>query len=90
MVLEDLQQYSRRNCVLVTGVPEEKDENTDELIKHLSTDKLEVPLADEDIDRSHRVGKPKTKGKARAIIVKFTRHNKKTPNHQSKKETEGI
>ena len=56
MVLEDLQQYSRRNCVLVTGVPEEKDENTDELIKHLSTDKLEVPLADEDIDRSHRVG----------------------------------
>ena len=89
MVLEDLQQYSRRNCVLVTGVPEEKDENTDELIKHLSTDKLEVPLADEDIDRSHRVGKPKTKGKARAIIVKFTRHNKKTQIIKARRKLRG-
>ena len=89
MVLEDLQQYSRRNCVLVTGVPEEKDENTDELIKHLSTDKLKVPLADEDIDRSHRVGKPKTKGKARAIIVKFTRHNKKTQIIKARRKLRG-
>ena len=78
MVLEDLQRYSRRNCILVTGVPEEKGENTDKLVMALSNNKLEVPLNREDTDRSHRVGRPKAGGKARAIIVKFTRHNKKT------------
>ena len=90
MVLEDLQQYSRRNCILVTGVPEEPSENTDKLIKEkeLSTEKMEVPLNDKDIDRSHRVGKPKA-GKARAIIVKLTRKQQKDSNHESKEETKG-
>ena len=68
MVLEDLQQYSRRNCILVTGIPEQKGENTDKLVKELSAERLEVPLNDEDIDRSHRVGKPKTGGKSRALF----------------------
>ena len=73
----------------MTGVPEEPSENTDKLIKELSTEKLEVPLNDEDIDRSHRVGKPKA-GKARAIIVKLTRNNKKTQIMKARRKLKGT
>ena len=85
-----MQLYRRRNCILVAGVPEEKAENTDNLKKNLSTKKLEVPLTDEDIDRSHRVGKPKAGGKARTIIVKFTRNNKKTQIMKARRKLKGT
>lgn len=89
MVLEDLQQYSRRNCVLLTGIPENKDEDTDKLVKDLCADKLSVPLDDTDIDRSHRVGKPKAGVRARPIIVKFTRYNRKAEIMKARRKLKG-
>lgn len=74
LTIEDLQQYTRRNCVLVTGVPEETGENTDETIIKLAKEKMEVPLTGQDIDRSHRIGTRKD-GKPRSIVVKFCRYN---------------
>ena len=35
-VLEDLQQYSRRNCLIITGVPERVNEKTDDVVKDLA------------------------------------------------------
>ena len=75
-VLEDLQQYSRRNCLIVSGVPERRNEKTDDLIKNVAT-KVGVEVQDQDIDRSHRLGAPKP-GRPRPIIVKFTRYNKRS------------
>ena len=89
MVLEDLQQYSRRNCILLTGIPEQKEENTDKIVKDLSSEKLKVPLTDTDIDRSHRVGKPKAGVKSRPIIVKFTRYNKKAEVMKARRKLKG-
>jgi hypothetical protein len=73
MVLESQLQYSRRNCLIVTGVRETKGENTDEVIKSFAASKLGVTVEDMDIDRTHRLGKPGMK--PRPIIVKLTRYN---------------
>jgi hypothetical protein len=72
--IEDLQQYTRRNCVIVTGIPEEVDEKTDDAVIKIASEMMELPLEDTDIDRSHRIGRPRN-GKARPVVVKFARYN---------------
>ena len=72
--LNVLEQYSRRNCVRVFGMSECAEENADDLIKKLAHDRLGLEISDNDIDRSHRIGKPDRKGQ-RAIIVKFTNYS---------------
>lgn len=67
------EQYSRRNCLRVAGVPEPTNgqtENTDEYIVNLTRD-LGVEVELNDIERSHRIGKPRALGRPRDIIVKF-------------------
>ena len=87
-VLEDLQQYSRRNCLIVSGVPERRNEKTDDLIKNVAT-KVGVEVQDQDIDRSHRLGAPKP-GRPRPIIVKFTRYNKRSELIKSRRKLRGT
>jgi hypothetical protein len=81
----DLQQYTRRNCLLITGIPEstERDsegnfikEDTDKRIMDLAKDKLGIVVKEEDIDRTHRATRTmRGDGKPRAIIAKFSRFN---------------
>ena len=73
-VLEDQMQYSRRNCLIVTGIAENRGEDTDKVMQSFAEDKLGIQLADSEIDRSHRLGK-KQVGKPRPIIIKFVRYN---------------
>ena len=49
------EQYSRRNCLLLHGVPTKPDENTDVVIKDFFWKELQIEVYDEDIDRSHRL-----------------------------------
>ena len=71
LTADDSEQYSRRNSIRITGIPEDKDkaEDTDDIVMKLSGD-LGVLLSPADIDRSHRVGVPRS-GRNRAILVKF-------------------
>ena len=71
---DDLEQYSRRNSVRVSGIPENDEENTDNIILNIS-DAIGANLNERDICRSHRVG-DKSKG-PRSIIVKFVSYNAK-------------
>ena len=87
-VLEDLQQYSRRNYLIVSGVPEHRNEKTDDLIKNVAT-KVGVEVQDQDIDRSHRLIAPKP-GRPRPIIVKFTRYNKRSELIKSRRKLRGT
>lgn len=69
------EQYSRRNCLRIAGVPENEAEDTDAYMIDLSKAiGAEVTLSD--IERSHRVGKPSTvthhSSRPRDIIVKFS------------------
>ena len=69
-----LEQYTRRNSIRISGIPETDSENTDEIVFKIA-DKLNVHIGSSDIDRSHRIGNPKTGGRHRDIIVKFATYN---------------
>ena len=78
--IEDQQQYSRRNCILIHGIPENEPEDSDKLVMDVFTDRLGIMLEIQDIVRSHRLGPsvrvlaPRTDQdtvKVRPIIVKF-------------------
>lgn len=72
--LESTEQYSRRNCLKISGVPENIEKSTDEYVCDLAQ-AIDVDVRIEDIDRSHRLGRPSSaadpRGKPRDIIVKF-------------------
>mgnify|MGYP002716418461 CR=1 FL=1 len=75
--LEDLNQYSRRNCLLIHGIPEQPNEDVENLVMKTVSEKLKVQMDIVQIDRCHRIGAPKRRmadvvqeGK-RPIIVKF-------------------
>ena len=53
--IDDLEQYSRRNCLVLHGVNENNDENTNEIIVKTFSEKLGVEIKEDD----HRLGKPK-------------------------------
>ncbi|WAR16174.1 hypothetical protein MAR_030768, partial [Mya arenaria] len=70
-------QYSRRNCLRVSGIEEAEGESTDKIVIDLiKAIGAEVSL--DQIDRIHRLGKPRTMGpsqpankRPRDIIIKF-------------------
>ena len=81
--LDAAEQYSRRNCLVFHGIPEEKGEKTGDKIMEIVHNTLKVDSVTKgDIDRSHRMGKfskPLTGRQTRSspnqgprpIIVKF-------------------
>lgn len=70
--IDNLEMYSRRSCVRISGVPEENDK-TDDIVLEIAA-KLKVPLQESDIAVSHRVG-PKSPTRPRQIIAKITNYD---------------
>lgn len=71
--INELEQYSRRNCVRIFGVAEKPNENIAEVIVDLAKSQLKLDLSPSSIDRCHRLGKlENSKSQSRSIIVKFT------------------
>ena len=68
--LDDLEQYSRRSCLRISGIRESLNEDTDKIVLDVAKD-IGASISPSDIDRSHRVGKPRD-GKPREIIVKMS------------------
>ena len=68
--------YSHRNCILIHGITETQDKNTDDISLCTINEHLELELTEEELDRIHRIGNPKSGNKRpRPIIVKFSRYN---------------
>ena len=53
------EQYSQRNCLLVHGIAETNDENTDDLVLKTINAKLDVEIPENEIDRSYRISTKK-------------------------------
>ena len=103
--LNDMQQYSRRNCLKFYGIPENKGEDTDKVVCDIASERLEVKLSPEDLDRSHRVaarashngtvsatdveGGNNRKKKPRAIIVKFCSYRKRSEVLRARRKLKG-
>ena len=82
---DDLEQCEWRNNLLIHGIQENGGEDTDTIVKDLIQKDLGITLNDNDICRSHRVGR-KRDGKHRQIIVKLTKHNPKVMIMMKRKE----
>ena len=78
--VDELEQYGRRNAVTISGIPENKDDNTDQIMLDITRDKLGIKLEAHEIGRSHRIpgGPPPRQDSAfrpRPIVVKFISYN---------------
>ena len=57
--LDRQEQYSRRNCILIHGIIETQDENTDDISLCTINEHLQLELTEIELDRTHRIGNPK-------------------------------
>uniref|UniRef100_A0A1Y1K9R3 Uncharacterized protein n=1 Tax=Photinus pyralis TaxID=7054 RepID=A0A1Y1K9R3_PHOPY len=92
IAIDNMEQYSRRNCLKVFGLPETPQENTDEVLLDLFKNHMHLSISPSDIDRSHRTGRmdsiqtrSNSKVKCRPIIVKFTSYNAREKVFKNKK-----
>jgi hypothetical protein len=99
--LDDQEQYSRRNCIVVHGLPERDNENIEDVVVHFAQNKLGFSRFKVDlIDRCHRIGKPRTKINAagasethpRAVIIKLVAYRCRSEmwRNKSKLKRSGI
>lgn len=73
--MNELEQYSRRNCLEIQGVPEMQNENTLSVIRAVSG-AIGFSVEEGMIDACHRIGKsskPLDSSYPRIIIIKFVR-----------------
>lgn len=93
--INDIEQYSRRDCVEIAGVPEGEQENTNELVMKIGN-LIGVNINESDISVSHRLPKPSYSSRAREgmpgfntnhpkIIVKFVRRVTKEQFYRARK-----
>ncbi|CAB4018364.1 Hypothetical predicted protein [Paramuricea clavata] len=54
---DEIEQYGRRECVEIRGIPLVPDENTNEIVIKLAS-KLGIDITETDISISHRLGTP--------------------------------
>ena len=88
--VEKQEQCSRRNYLLLHGIPEKKQENADELCIKAINKHLDLVNNSRDIDRTHRVGNPRNADeKPRPIIMKLVRYNDWKKIFDSKKKLKG-
>lgn len=64
------EQYSRRNSLRISGIPETVNDDTDQIVLHVA-ETVGVNISPSEIDRSHRLGRPGNR-QIRDILVKFT------------------
>jgi hypothetical protein len=70
VAIDDIQQYLRRDCLEITGIPIVPDENTKDLVIELAS----AIGVDKDISITHRL--PESR-KVKDCVVKFTRRVKR-------------
>jgi hypothetical protein len=91
-VNDDFEQRNRNDCLLIHGVSESKDEDTDLVVQNILHEKLAIIIHKDDIKRSHRIGQVKsqrstraTTAKNRPIIIKFVHFHKRQIVFKNKK-----
>ena len=81
------EQYSRRNCLLIHGITEGNQENTDDLALEIFREKLDIELTQRDLDQTHWIGKnDKKSNRPRPAIVKFIGYNDRKKIFSKKKQ----
>ena len=86
--VDELEQYSRRNCLLLHGVRELEGENKNDIIMKTMKEEIDIDIRQQDLDQKHRVGNTKVckEGKSRPIIIKFSRYDVRSAVDKKKKK----
>ena len=99
--IDELEQYSRRNCLVLHGIVESQyaKENTDDLVLEIVRKKLDLEISATDLDRSHRIGRGRNtsyaeaasekRKKPRPIIVKFVSYKVRAEVFRRKRKLKG-
>ncbi|XP_071784616.1 uncharacterized protein [Asterias amurensis] len=95
--LDDLEQYSRRNCLLLHGLDESHADNKGTSIDCLNHLLPDLHLQSSDIDRAHRIGKPNLnhnvnhsgQRRSRPVIIKFISYAKREAAFRTKRLLKG-
>ena len=88
--LDTMEQYSRRNCLVVHGIPESKEDSGDAVL-HVFNGQLNVPVTPHSIDRSHRLGRfQPSSNKPRPVIVKFVSYETRRQVFSAKRRLKGT
>ena len=88
-LIDDQQQYSRRNCLLFHRVNEESSEDTDNIVTEICAEKLCLEVDKSMIDRSHRIGPKQKDQKPRPMIVKLCSYRDRNKVFYNKKMLKG-
>lgn len=80
--LDELEQYTRRDCLEITGIPIVPNDNPVLLVREMS-EVMGVDLDVNDISIAHRL--PPTKKVKDRLIVKFTRREKRDEIYRKRK-----
>ena len=80
--LDELEQYARRDCLEITGIPVVPNDSPPLLVKEMS-EIMGVNLNENDISLAHRL--PPTKKVKDRLIVKFTRREKRDEIYSKRK-----
>ena len=81
------EQYSWRNCLLIHGLPKNRNENTDLIVTETLKEKMAEEIIVADLDRTHRLG-PK-EDRVRSVIVKCARYNTRSRVFRNKTKLKG-
>ena len=63
------EQYLHRNCILIHGITEAQDENTDHNSLRTINAHLELELTEKELDRIHRIGNPNQARKHQDLLL---------------------
>ena len=89
---EELEQYGRRLCLRIDGVPTVKDESSDDVLEFTKSLFKEVKIAvpDNVLDRTNRIGPSNTERitnkKCKNIIARFTTFRHRTLFYRERKK----
>ena len=68
--MDKQEQYSKRNCILIHGFKEAKNESTDDRVLKIFREELNDNILLVDLDRTHRIEKERySNSKPRPVIV---------------------
>ena len=91
--VDDNEQKSRSSCLLIHGVEEANNDDTDKYCLDIVNKEVSVDLCSADIERSHRIGPRKVKTtrstRLRPIIVRFASMRKRMEVYRNKKRLKG-
>lgn len=99
--LDDLEQYSRRNCIVFHGIPDnaqpELPTQLTDKVNKIATEHLGGEIPAKSIDRIHRLGQkpdvesnPRARVRNRPVIVKFTDYSTRDRVYRARSSLKGT